>query len=637
MLLSNKIKLDIITAGLFALALLAALFFDGTDIRFFTLSYFFIVLLMAGILSQRYQQALELPVNSLVILAITLLAWLGFSGFFATVRYLAIINFFWLGAFLLVFLLYSFYTSKTQLWKNIWPLIYALVVLWAIYGLYQHYYLQQSANATFLNRNSLAALINLALLPASAYFLLPAENRHWAFLNNRVLSLTLMILFLCLFVISGRGASVSLLMGLAVLLVLGYRAIDKNRLIALLIILFISYGLYFLSSQFMPAQPQDFASRMVTLADTAQAGHNRFIIWQSLLPLFDKLPWHGLGLGSLWLFWPPYRNPADHSTGFYAHNDYMQVTLEAGYPALILLIGLFIAVLYSFIRALKQQRPVNERLELIALFSALLAFSAHSMFTYNFYILPLSLIVGLYLGRFNQLATPVNLKRTIPALKQYFSPILYLISAGGLVLILLGYFSSVSLSAFYNLEAKKLFREHHYQQANALFLRAQRLAPLMDSPLFNHANLLRIGAERLESVSKQEKAQMLRQLAFSQLQKAEKLNPLRPQIPHIRGLLYRKSQPEKAKRAFTRALQLDPRFLHARIQLAEMLHDEHKLNRAMKALYEGVNYNYPVNEVLLEYMQYFARLARETGALKFANRLERNIDRLNASRKIQNR
>ena len=100
---------------------------------------------------------------------------------------------------------------------------------------------------------------------------------------------------------------------------------------------------------------------------------------------------------------------------------------------------------------------------------------------------------------------------------------------------------------------------------------------------------------------------------------------MRPQTHNIRGLIYEKRHPEKAKTEYKKALKLDPRFLFSRIHLAIQLHKENQLKAAIEVLYAGVNYNYPVNGIMLEYMTLFAKLSREAGVESFALHLEANI------------
>lgn len=628
--LFNRINENILIGSLFILSLTTALFYTGNNTWLFSTSYILIVLSLALVLKQRFYQPISISINGILITSALLLTWFAISIFPSQIKYLSLYNFFWVGSLLVVFLIFTFSENKDQLWNKIWPGILLLITLWAIYGLVQYYYLHVPTNATFLNRNSLAALINLALIPASGYYLLNENERPGRSLNNKVLSLTLIILFLATFIITSRGASLSLLLGFLVLLLLLRKHVEKSKLIALFIIIFITFLVANLSQYFIQNLPEGFAERMMSLKDTAEAGNPRFIIWKSLIPLFEEMPWYGLGLGSLWIFWPPHRPFTDSSAGFFAHNDYMQITLEAGYPGIILLLSIFVFILIYFIRALKKNTDntlsLTHRVEIISLFAALTTFAAHSFFTYNFYILPLLLIAGLYLGRFNQLTnfTSSSTKK-IPALKGYFKPYMFYISLFGIMIISCSYFLTLSLSSDYNREAKKLMGQHKYQDSNSLFLKAQTLAPLMDNPFFSHADLLRRGANKLLQVNKIKQANSLLQYAHENLDQAEKLNPLRPQTHHIRGLIYEQAQPEKAKVEFEKALKLDPRFLFSRIQLARLLHKEHHLKQAMEVLYQGVNYNYPVNKVMLEYMTFFAQLSREAGVESFALHLEANI------------
>ena len=623
---SNENK---IFSFLFISSLTSALFYTGNNTWLFSASYILIFLSFVFILKERFYNSIDIPKNGILISSVLLLTWFAISIFPSQIKYLSLYNFFWLGSLIIVFLIFSFKEHKDQIWNNTWPVMLLLVLIWAIYGLVQYYYLHVPTNASFLNRNSLAALINLALIPASGYFLLNENVRPWRFINNKNLALILIILFLTTFIITSRGGSLSLILGFTILIALLRKHVEKSQLYSLFIIIFIAFLLATLSQYFIPNLPESFGERMASLKDASEAGNPRFIIWKSLIPLFEEMPWYGLGLGSLWVFWPPHRPFTDNSAGYFAHNDYMQIMLEAGYPGILLLVLLFIFILIHFIRTIKNNDLLLiQRAELVGIFSALVTFAAHSFFTYNFYILPLLLISGLYLGRFNQLVNINSTKiKTFPALKIYFKPITYVFSMTGLIFILCSYFISVSLSSYYNIQAKELMLKNKYQESNKYFLKAQTLAPLMDNPFFSHADLLRRGANKLFGVNKNIQANSLLKLAHKNLDKAEKLNPLRPQTHHIRGLIYEKEQPEKAIVQFKQALKLDPRFLFSRIRLARLLHNEKQLKAAMTLLYDGVNYNYPVNKVMIEYMTLFAKLSREAGVESFAKHLEEKIRR----------
>ena len=499
-----------LSALFFIAALISALFYTGNNVWLFTSSYFFIIATLAIALKQRFSQSIKISLNGIFISAVLLLTWFAISIFPSQVKYLTIYNFFWVGSLIIVFHILILSNNQNKLWLTIWPGILFLVTLWAIYGLVQHYYLHVPANASFLNRNSLAALINLALVPLIAYFLLAKEERPWKFLSNKTLSLILLVLFLTTFIITSRGASLSLLTGLIILLVSIRQQLVTSQLRSLLIIVAIAFLFSYLPEKFLHVTQSDFAERMITLKDVSGAGNTRFVIWKSLVPLFENMPWYGIGMGSLWLFWRPYRPAADHSAGYFAHNDYMQITLEAGYPGIILLLALFIFILLNVRRALQTNLTKIQRVELVALFSSLVTYSAHSLFTYNFYVLPLLIISGLYLARIQYLVTlDSSSLKTLPAFKNSFKPFTYIISTAGIILMLVTYFTIIALSSDYNHKAKQLMLHHKFKEANSAFLKSQQLAPFMDNPLFSHADMLRLGANQLMQVHKQPQADLL--------------------------------------------------------------------------------------------------------------------------------
>src|SRR5581483_2192840 len=78
------------------------------------------------------------------------------------------------------------------------------------------------------------------------------------------------------------------------------------------------------------------SGRLATLSDPGNAGVERFLIWRGSWEMLMAKPWWGIGLGSYYLAWPPYRDPADQTLGFFVHNDYLQIWIEAGLPALLL-------------------------------------------------------------------------------------------------------------------------------------------------------------------------------------------------------------------------------------------------------------------------------------------------------------
>lgn len=615
---------------LFISALISALFYTGLDIWQFTTSYVSLIFILAITLKQRFSQPISLSINGISISAVLLLSWFGLSILLNPIQYLGLHNFFLIGSLVIVFIIFSLYDKQEKIWNNAWHLIMLAVFIWAIYGLIQYYYLRVPSNATFLNRNTLAALLNLALIPACGYYLLNTSNRSCNKINNAVLSIVLFTLFLTVFIITSRAGILSLLLGMAVFFFLLRTHRNKSHFLSLLKIATLAFLFSYISQLFITNLPSDIATRMVSLSNISEAGNPRFIIWKSLLPLFDEMPWYGIGLGSLYIFWAPHRPVNDGSAGFFAHNDYMQMTIESGYPGILLLAALFIFILIHLVRVIKKDDiSLLHRIEIVSIFTTLLTYASHSFFTYNFYVFPLLIIVGVYLARFNYIVGLYsNTNITFPAFKTYFNPFTYFFSLTGIVIILSGYFITNALSNDYNAKANELMLKNDLQSSNDLFLKAQRLAPLLDNPFFSHANLLMISGNKLLNAGETEEAKTLFNIAHEKLNHAEKLNPKRHQIFHVRGLLIEKEQPEKAMAQFEKAISLNPRFLHSRVKLAYTLHQQGRLKEALKILNDGLFYRYFAGREVLNFLRLYADYSREAGDEKFALHLENEIQKI---------
>ena len=630
--ISIKFK-GMIFSLLFISALTSSLFYTGLDLWQFMVSNIILTLLLATVLQQRFHKPISIQINGVFTSVILLLIWYVISVAISEVKYLSVHNFFLLGSILIIFILFSFENNKNKIWNITWPLILFLTLIWACWGLVQYYYLNVPTNASFLNRNTLAALINLVIIPASGYFLLEQQQRPWKLVNTKLLSIILFILFLTTFIITSRGGSLSLILGLTLLFYLLKNHIKKSNYLILFSIIFVAFIFSHLSQYFVANLPSGFTERMVSLADSKTAGHPRFIIWESVLPLFKEMPWYGFGLGSFWLFWAPYRPANDQSAGFFAHNDYMQMTIETGYPGILLLLFIFIFVTIGLVRSIKKNASrklsLLQRVELISLFSAFTTHAAHSVFTYNFYVYPLLLIAGLYLARFSQIMTPAHyVSWNMPALKKHFIPVTFYFSLGGIIIILSGYFITLVISSNYTAKANQLLLQKQYKKSNDYFLRAQKLAPLTDNPLFSHANLLMISANKLKKTNKLKDAEVLYSLSHIKLNQAEALNPRRHQIFHIRGLLFMEKHPEKAILQYKKALSLSPRFLPSRIQLAFLLHKQGHLNQAIKILHQGLYYKYQASKDVITYLQLYANYAKEDGNVDFSLHLENEIKKV---------
>jgi len=115
----------------------------------------------------------------------------------------------------------------------------------------------------------------------------------------------------------------------------------------------------------------------------------------ALRAVWDRGGVSGTGLGTFTLLYPLYRSLDEQSTvGAYVHNDYVQLLLEGGVWLLLPLAVLCICLLLSGLRtALSRTWHTH-----VGLLLALGCVLAHAAVNYVVYVLPLTIVMGVYIG-----------------------------------------------------------------------------------------------------------------------------------------------------------------------------------------------------------------------------------------------
>ena len=617
----NSLRLHHLNLALVIGAFIASLFFNGIDIRYFSLVFILLIgwLFVSGITI--YHKGYEIGNFLIPVSMILFWVWLGINIMFSPVFYLSAVNFWWVGIFPLMFLAYSLSPVKTVLWKPLFALVVLTVTLLGLYALYQLFVLQDQPSATFYNKNSLAVLINLLWFPLFAFSLTTRIKPH--FYTN---AFALFLLSLVFAFINSRGALIAFAVGMIFMFVPTARLIEKRRLFTIGLVII---GAFITANVLMHYAPKvadtGMVERLLTLQDTQSAGHSRFVIWRPAWDLFQHHPWTGIGLGTYFLAIPPTLHIDDHSAGFYVHNDYLQIALETGIPGLLLLLLILAATSIRLIGTLRvSRRDHPQRLHFFALFAALLTLAVHSIFTYNLYVMPIMLLAGLLLGRFNQLAdqlAEMPLLARQPA--KLFRPAVYYTALGLITITLWSYFISIGVAHYYQHKAYQLAANNQLERAHQAFRLAQKLAPRVDSAYYADADLLRKSA--LVLADRPELARGLLDEAKQLLNRAEELNPLRAQTPYIRGLVLEQASPEKQADiidAYQAALKRNPRFIPARLALAQYLLEHDRNDETYQLLREGLGYSYrQISPAYLELIDMTRVLVLEMGNNELANQL----------------
>ncbi len=614
-------------ALLLAGALVASLFFNGTYIEYFAVSLALLCLLTLAVLWRGYDDTMHLSRGALTLALTLFWAWLALGLLWSRVPYVSMVNFWWVGSFAFVFWLATLTPEPERCWRWSSRIVLLIGVSLAGMALYQLLILNSDPRSTFLSRNSHAAMLILIAIPTSSYFLL--SSGRW----RHVTGVALFVLFLAIAVTGSRGVLLSLFLGAGLLAAVAYRHVERRRLAVWAAIIL---GAYLAANLLLQGW---LAGRLSSVFDPTYAGHDRFLIWRQALKMALDFPWLGVGLGTFWLWWPPYRHPADSSAGFYVHNDYLQIWIETGLPGLLLLLAVEIAVVALFIRMLRGRNvPGAARVEAAGLFGGLAAIGFHTFFDFDLYIQPILLTIGLMLARLQFLDGayhPVSPIVFAPA-RRVGRRAYYVITSLVLLLPLL-YFASLGLSARFTVLGREHAIQGRWVEASQTLNRAWQLMPTSDITLVTHAEMLRQAIPALPAGAQTQRITLYRE-ALALLADAEKVNPRRTQIYYIRGMLYQQNPalagphwPELAAESYRLALRNDPRAFWARMAYAQMLLGQQRIAEARETLERGIEYWYAPEPNVFMYYQLTAQLRARTGDLAGAQTLYKKMEQMQRS------
>jgi tetratricopeptide (TPR) repeat protein len=460
------------------------------------------------------------------------------------------------------------------------------VLVLSIYALSQFFYLSQAPQAFFPNKNLLAATINLLFFVGLYYFF--KSNKPLFFFAK---GLALLLLCYALFVISSRAAIIGFWLSLLLFVGLSYRRVNFKKLSLLIGMVALAYALSWIN----PVASPGFASLQSLVFTT----HCRFMIWEQTWQLIQHAPWLGHGLGAFPWLYNQARLPLENcSSGFYAHNDYLQFAFELGIPSIIILFLLILSFCKKQFFQLKVLADSSKN-EATAIFCGLLAVCLQSFFTYNFSIPSTLILLGIFIARYYYLSSDSNKQLSISALVRpyIFYPVI-------IILLLLSFIASGLLAANYLTyqKARKEFALGHITYAMQLANKAIKLWPYEQTPyqflLKQTTEILLVSADNHNPFS-----QLVYQQAINDFNHLISANPYndmaylyRAKLAESYGKPNKESAISQAKAAYQTALQLNPRNIYARLGYAQLLEKQGDIKSLVIVLFNGRVYRYPATE-----------------------------------------
>lgn len=595
-----------------AVALGFAVFYQGDDIRWLSVTQVALLLWLATVLAVGYAGGLSLPLTPLSVSLALFWLWLALSLLWTRVPLTSQVNFWWVGTFVLVFWTYTLAPRRELLWRAAAAVALLAAVVLCAWALLQVFISGLTPRASFINPHSFAALLMLVALPLAAYLL---NALAWGRMPVAIAyACVLALLFFTIALTRGRGTAIALALALAIFVLLHLRRAAPRHL---LLVVGLWLAAYAAANLVLGGALGD---RFATLAAPEQAVTPRLLIWSGAWQMALQHPWLGIGLGTYYQAWPPFRDPSDQSLGFYVHNDYLQLWIETGLPGVLLLLVVLLAATAMFVRYCRRADVDRfARSEAIGLWCGLAAVAAHSFVDFNFYILSISLLAGLALGRLHQLMTSIAPMRSLALLPaQRLRPLIYRLSIVVLVVGPTLFWVEIGVADVYFQRGLIAAARGDIEEADRAYHRAEQLAGFSNMYL-THADMYRAALSNLPADAGDDR-RLLYEQALALLARAVDANPYAASAFVVRGRLYEQT-PDLAGadwrvlagHDYRRALQLNPRFYLARVQWAQQLLTADEVAAAREVLESGLAHWYDPLPSLVTYYELAARVRRQTG------------------------
>lgn len=226
----------------------------------------------------------------------------------------------------------------------------------------------------FVNPSHYAGFLEM-VIPLSLGLLIGARSRKskmkWAALS--------LFFMLCIVLSLSRGGWAGCIFSIIFMGTVLFSSHKKSRPFFLVILLaFICILLFF-------GINQSFIKRIESFQDPMWM-NNRLVVWKATLSMIAEKPVTGSGPGTFSYFFTQYQPPGFKKRFYYAHNDYLQFTAEAGIfilPIIIYLILSFYRKTFKILKKLSNKKEMGIQTGAMA---GILSILIHSGFDFNLHI-----------------------------------------------------------------------------------------------------------------------------------------------------------------------------------------------------------------------------------------------------------
>lgn len=329
-------------------------------------------------------------------LALVYVVYMGMAIFWSTLPENSFFTFWVLGALPLTFVVSSQFDDER--WRMLLRLLLVSGVVSALWGIAAFLLSGHRASGPLIDPNAWAAMLNLLFFGVLTHYLtIDGTSRG----HLRACEILLFLLVTAFFSAYSRAATVVFLViftAFAAWVGVTSREMLRRFTTGALIAL-VSFSLvHGYASQTEASHAEGY-----TLNVEDKAWSQRFAEWEGAWQVYLEHPLTGTGLGTFKVQYPRHRTEGDlWSLGNYVHNDYIQLLQEGGPLQLLFvvsLIALLVAILGRQWWSWRQGEEEASRLEVVGLILAMGTAFGHSLLTFTLYQMPVSMLVGAYLGR----------------------------------------------------------------------------------------------------------------------------------------------------------------------------------------------------------------------------------------------
>lgn len=292
--------------------------------------------------------------------------------------------------------------AKHQLDKTLSHIIPLLLLVLSIWGISQKLSNPEiRPTASFIDTNAYAAFLILLLVPRIADYFNPTTDLK----EKKGLLVKLLLIgaaWAALLTTASRGALLAILLVLPIILWQARKASEFKYKLILIFAVAIAANI---AIQLISSNAINVTHRLAQAL--AEGNPARLMLFNSAWSMIKENPVLGTGLGSFRLRYPQHRSTDEISTaGGWVHNDYLQLWVEVGLPAILLIFALAYWLISSLIKEIN--RHDERSLTQVGYMAGCLAVFIHATVNFIFYFAPISLLLGLYMSRIGSTPIPRN-------------------------------------------------------------------------------------------------------------------------------------------------------------------------------------------------------------------------------------